>query len=205
MMKKILLTCFLIATGLNANAEDKMISKYVDELINKSFAILKDSSKSLDKKVVESEALIAENMDLEWMAKFVLGKYRRSLLPEQVQEFTKQYSIYVVKSYSSGVKNFKNQQIKVKSQQALNKEEYVVKTSLLRQDLDPLQIDYLVRVTASSQMKIFDVVTEGISLINSHQAEFGNILSTKSFPDLIRQLKNKIRGLESGDYDSNGK
>ncbi len=205
MLKKILLTWFVLVASLNATADNGQISKYVDELINKSFAILKDSSKSLDIKVKESEALISENMDLEWMAKFVLGKYRRGLQPNQLMQFTQLYSVYVVKSYSSGVKNFKNQQIKVKSQQPLNKEEYVVKTALLRQNLDPLQIDYLVRVLPSGHMKIFDVVTEGVSLINSHQAEFANILSAKSFDDLINELKVKINAIEKGDNGSNAK
>ena len=203
MLRKLFPILFAVVVSFSAQGADTRISKYVDDLINKSFTVLKDTTKSMDEKIIESETLISTNMDLEWMSKFVLGKYRRALTPDEVAKFTKLYSVYVVKSYSSGVKNFKNQEIKVKSQQELTKGEYVVKTLLLRQDLDPLQIDYLARVTPSEKIKIFDVVTEGISLINSHQAEFCNILSSRTFKDLIIEIQNKIKSLENNKNDAN--
>lgn len=198
-MRKIVSILLIIFTSFSAYAVDETkISSYVHDLINQSFSILKDNSKSIDKKIIESEALISKNMDLEWMSKFVLGRYRRSLTPQQQAEFAKLYSVYVVKSYSSGVKSFKNQDIKIKSQQQLNSSgDFLVKTLLLRPDADPLQIDYLVRETKSGY-KVFDVVTEGISLVNSHQAEFTNTISNESFDELISDIKNKIKSLENG-------
>jgi len=200
-MRKILSIFIIMFTGASAYADDTKISKYISSLITETFSILKDTSKTTERKILESEALITKNMDLEWMAKFVLGRYRRSITPEQQAEFTKLYSIYVVKSYSSGVKSFQNQEIKIKSQQQINSSgDYLVKSLLVRPEGDPLQIDYLVRETKSG-FKVFDVVTEGISLINSHQAEFTNTMSNESFDALIADIKNKIKSLENGRKD----
>jgi phospholipid transport system substrate-binding protein len=204
MYKKILSLFFLLCVGVSSNAEvDSKISSYVDTLLNKSFGILRDNAKSTSQKIVESEALMTENMDLQWMSKFVLGRYRRTLTPDQVADFTKLYSIYVVKSYGNGVKSFNNEQVKVKSQQQINAGgDYVVKTLLIRPDLEPLEMDYLVRDTKNG-LKVFDVVTEGISLINSHQAEFTNAISNHGFDYLITELKQKIQSLDDGMNNGN--
>ncbi len=206
MFKKFIHIIFVLCFGLGAYAsEDAKISRYVDNLLNQSFTILKNSSKSMEEKILESEILISANMDLPWMSKFVLGRYRRTIDAGQLNEFTALYSDYVVKSYGSAVKGYKDQQVKVISQQAISPNEFIVKTQLLRTDGDPLLIDYMVRRLSSDKFKVFDVITEGVSLINSHQAEFANTMSNQGYAELISDIKEKLKTLEGNKDNGNTK
>jgi phospholipid transport system substrate-binding protein len=187
------LSIILFASGVFADSNSSSIKNYIDKLVQDSFAILKDDSLSMPEKMSKSEILISKNMDLNWMSRFVLGRHRRALSDEQIASFTSLYSEFVVKSYSSAIKNFKNQNIKINSQQKINSSDYAVKTQLVTPDLDPIRIDYLVRETSDGTFLVFDVVTEGVSLINSHQAEFSHTLSSENFDELVKDLKDKIK------------
>ncbi len=204
MLRKFILITLSLCLNMHANADDgSKISYYVDNLLKQSFSILKDSSESTDQKVLKSESLISANMDLPWMSKFVLGKYRRTLSPDQLAEFVILYSDYVVKSYGNAVKSYQDQGVKVVSQQAISPNEFIVKTQLTRAGSDPLSVDYMVRKFGDSKFKVFDVVTEGVSLINSHQAEFTNTISNQGFDSLITDIKGKLKTLETdGKYGS---
>lgn len=204
MFKKLILIVSIILISGASTAEEAKVSTYVNYLLKTTLAILQDSNKSVSEKVKESEVLIGSNMDLEWMSKFVLGKHRRTISPEDLKKFTHLYSNYLVKTYSNAVKFYKpNQSIKVKSESPLNTNEYIVKTSVITPGADPINIDYIIRdMDQGSTFKVFDVVTEGISLINSHQAEFANIISNSDFQNLLAELKEKIKSLDSANYGS---
>ncbi|MDX1924787.1 MAG: ABC transporter substrate-binding protein [Rickettsiaceae bacterium] len=198
MLKKIAVVIFALICSASSMAK-KNVSDYVDNLVQKSLTILRDESNTTSEKMKKSEILISENLDLEWMSKFVLGKYRRILSKEEFQDFSKLYSEFIIKSYSNAVKFYKpSHSVKILSQSNISAEEYVVKTSLNSPDADPIRIDYVIRRFDNSGFKVFDIVTEGISLINSNQAEFTNIISTGSFQDLKKDLKAKIEALNRG-------
>lgn len=196
MIKKLFIISLIVFSQATCAAEKDPVMDYVSNLIDQTFSILKDASKDLTSKVKDSEKLIEANMDLNWMAKFTLGRYRRTLTPEQLADFEKQYSEYVVKVYGSAVKGYTDQDLKVKSKVEINKGEYAVKTQLIKVGADPINIDYLIREVSANEYKVFDVVTEGVSLINSHQAEFANIISNNGYDSLKEEINRKIAKLD---------
>ncbi|MDX1916451.1 MAG: ABC transporter substrate-binding protein [Rickettsiaceae bacterium] len=166
--------------------------------MKKTFSILRDENSSIQTKVQKSELLMSENLDLNWMAKFVLGKYRRTLNTEQMQNFTEVYSEFVIKSYSKIVRFYKREQIlKVIAQTPISENEFVVKCTLNSPGIDPIKIDFAIRKLDDAKFKVFDIIGEGISLINSNQAEFANILHNAGFDGLLNDLKAKISSLKN--------
>lgn len=172
---------------------DPKVKEYVDQLIDKSFSILKNDNLTIEQKMEKSEELMTQNMDLEWMSKFVLGRHRRGLSLKQINDFTKIYSVYVVKSYSSAVKSYQDQDLKVKNERKINNNEYSVRTLLVTPGMEPLRIEYIIRDLGHDNFKVFDIVIEGVSLISSHQSEFSSIISNEGFDSLIKKLNEKIK------------
>lgn len=197
MIKKLISLVILTFSFTALSESDDVVMEYVESLIKETFAILKDESLSVDQKIEYSEKLIRNNMDLKWVSKFLLGRHRRTLTKEQVEDFSKLYSEYIVKTYSSAVKNFKDQELEVKRQKKINSTDYAVKTLLIAPDADPLRIEYMIRRMNDGSFKIFDVVTEGVSLINSHQAEFSSTLMNENFEELTKDLKRKINSINN--------
>lgn len=194
MFRKFIAFLLLTFSFSSLATNDDAVSGFVDNLINDTFAILKDESLNLEQKIDEAEILIRNNMDLKWVSKFVLGRHRRSISKEQLSDFTDLYSEFIVKSYSNAIKEFKNQKIEVKKQKKINSTDFAVKTLLKAADADPIRIEYMIRAEDGS-FKVFDVVTEGVSLINSHQAEFSSTISNENFEELMNDLRSKINSL----------
>ena len=149
----------------------------------------------MEEKIQASEDLIRKNMDLEWMSKFVLGKFRRSLSKEQMVDFSQIYSQYVVKTYSSALKGYSNQKLNISTVNRIGEREFVCKTFLVQPKKEPIRVDYVIREMEDGNFKVFDIVTEGISLINSHQSEFINIMTNLGFESLIEELRKKTSQL----------
>jgi len=173
------------------------IEQYVDQLVEKVSILLNDSKISEEQKVKKSRQLMAENLDLEWMAKYSLGRHRKELDMPQLKGFIKIYSSYVIKTYSDLVRNYKGEKAIIKKVSQLDDAEYIVKTEVVQEGQPPIKVDYLVRDIGASggkkpNLKISDVITEGISMINSQQSEFNSIIAKDGFDTLTNQLKKKI-------------
>lgn len=189
-MKKIALCLILVCyIPVSLYAAD-IVDKYVDQLVKDGLNILNDTTISQDTKVAKTRKLILANLDLPWMAKFTLGGYRKTLPPEQISKFTEAYSHYVSKAYASLVKNYHGQEPKILAVTSLNNDEFMV--SML---IGTIKVKYLVRKvndsTNPNNFKVSDIITEGVSLINSQQSEFMNILSCRGFDALIEELTKK--------------
>ncbi len=182
--------------SLSAQAEQNPVSSYVGKILNEFVTIASNPSFADDIKVSKAKVLIAENLDVDWMAKFVLGRFRRGLPSEEMTKFTATYKEYVTSIYASAVKQYKGQKVTVTNIKNIAENEYAVKTSIARDGQDPLLIDYMVRVYPGNIYKVFDVVTEGVSLITSHQAEFINTIGTSSVEALRQNLVSKMKSPE---------
>lgn len=64
-----------------------------------------------------------------------------------------------------------------------------VSTELLRSGGDPVPVDYLVR-NAGGSWKIFDVMVEGVSYVQTFRNQFDTPLRTRSIPEVAAELRN---------------
>lgn len=186
-MKKFIVC--LILSFLSLSAHSAVNDNYVNQLIKDGLEVFNDQNLTQDAKIAKSKKLILVNLDLDWMAKFTLGVYRRNLTPEQIKQFTEVYGNYVSKVYADLVKNYHGQQPKVEQVRILDKGEFMVEMLI-----GTAKVNYLVRQKDASDktsFKVSDVITEGVSLISSQQSEFMNILSNSGFDTLIDELMKK--------------
>ena len=173
------------------------VKHYVDQLVTEASNLLNDKTLTESQRVTKSSNLISANLDLEWMAQYTLGRHKKELSESQINTFTQTYSQYVVKTYSDLVKDYKGELAKVKKVYSLNNDnEFIANTEIIKNYGQPaVKVDYLVRkVTknAKDSFKISDVITEGVSMINSQQAEFNSIILNSGFDNLIINLKKKL-------------
>jgi len=57
-------------------------------------------------------------------------------------------------------------------------------------DATKVRVDYLVR-DKDSRYKIIDIVVEGVSLLSSHRAEFGEVVGNSGVEGIIKYLEQK--------------
>lgn len=198
-MKKIaslLILCFLSLSSYSASAIDvASVNQYANKLIQDSLNIL-SSDLSQDQKVQKTKDLILTNLDVNWMAKYTLGNYRKTLTPEQIKQFTKVYKEYVSKAYADLVKDYHGQKAKINQVTNRSASEFMVDMSIINNGgQGDIKVNYLIRLTKDEHnnevLKVSDVITEGVSLIRSQQSEFTNIISSRGFDALLAELNNK--------------
>ncbi|MCC8371850.1 MAG: ABC transporter substrate-binding protein [Rickettsia endosymbiont of Pseudomimeciton antennatum] len=192
-MKKFIVCLILNFLSLSAysaiNDNNTVVDNYVNQLIKDGLQVFNDQNLTQDAKIAKSKKLILANLDLDWMAKFTLGVYRRTLTPEQIKQFTEVYGNYVSTVYADLVKNYHGQQPKVEQVRILDKSEFMVEMLI-----GTARVNYLIRqkdASDNTSFKVSDVITEGVSMINSQQSEFMNILSNSGFDTLIDELMKK--------------
>jgi len=174
-----------------------VLKQYIDNLVQEVSNVLNDSNIPESTKIVKSHDLLNSNLDLDWMARYSLGRYKRMLSPAQINEFIPVYSKYVTTTYTDLVKNYKGEQGKIVNIRKLDDTEFIVKMEIIKtHGQPPIKVDYFVRSIKSGAKYVFkvsDIITEGISMINSQQAEFSNILETSDINTLIIELKKKCK------------
>jgi phospholipid transport system substrate-binding protein len=166
----------------NANQD---IGGYVQNLLNTTFVVLNDKTKSVTDKKTQLSQILADNLDSDNMAQHIIGRSRVD--DSKIEEFSKAYKQYLVNSYASSVQNYNGQTVTIGKIILANNGEYLVQT-VIRGDNQDFKIDYKVRSTKDI-FKIFDIITEGISLLETQKVDFCVTLKSSGIQALIDELK----------------
>lgn len=190
MLKKILLLILLFSHEICA--AEKSIEEYINNLMNNAFAVLHDSNLPQNQKIPKVEKMLHDNLDTKWMAKFTLGRMIKTLEEKQINDFVDTYSKYIIHSYASAVSLYKGEVVKIQEVIKIDEEFSIVKTTIHKNEGSIINVDYLV-ITSKSGYKVCDVITEGISLINSQKAEYTNMIASQGIEHLLKELQSKLK------------
>ncbi len=195
---------FSLASGIYSNSAkaDELVSAdpstkakedFVKDMANKTLSILQDNKKPYaDRQVILRQAF-AKVVDIDWIAKFVLGRPWNSATPEQRERFVALYRNYLTESY---VSNFgedpstRISDIKIFGVKLDDTQHFTVHTQMRLANADQLKVDYLVSDNAG-KYKVIDIIIENVSLLASHRAEFSSLASNKGVDSVIALLEKK--------------
>jgi len=141
------------------------------------------------KQFIDSE--MNKSFDRDYAARLVLGVHGRGASDADVKLFADAMADNLMQRYGSSLLTFEGKpQVRVKSETPLpGGRGAKVSTELLRSGGDPIPVDYLVRNTGGS-WKIFDVMVEGVSYVQTFRNQFDTPLRTKSIPQVAADLRN---------------
>ena len=127
--------------------------------------------------------------DRDYAARLVLGRHARGADPADIALFadaladslTSRYGASLV-SFDSGLK------VKVKSESPLRGGAIVkVSSEFIRRNGDAVPVDYLMH-KAGGQWKVFDVMVEGVSFVQTFRGQFDQPLSRKGIRAVAKDL-----------------
>lgn len=180
----------LSAPCLAAPVDDA--SKYIEGLGNNAIAILTD--KALDKEVKSQkiEQLFRDNVDMNWIGKFVIGRFWRQINDDQKQRYLKEYETFLVRNYATRFTDYTSGSFKITDAKANSDNEFMISMQIKSEEAggDPIDVDYRVRGSKGS-FKVIDIIVEGVSMLTTQRDEFTSILSSKDIDYLIEQIAKK--------------
>src|SRR5690606_36645485 len=141
----------------------------------------------------KSQAFIASEFDQmfdrDCSARQVLGRHGRGASDADVKVFADALADSLMRRYGSSLLDFNTQlRVRVKSETPLPRGLGVkVSSEMLRLGGEPIPVDYLMRKTADG-WRVFDVMVEGVSFVQTFRQQFDTPLSRKSIRAVAADL-----------------
>lgn len=127
--------------------------------------------------------------DRDYAARQVLGRHARGAADADVKVFADALADSLMRRYGSSLLDFNTQlKVRIKSETALPRGLGVkVSSEMLRQGGEPIPVDYLMRKSGSG-WKVFDVMVEGVSFVQTFRQQFDSELTNKSIRQVAAEL-----------------
>lgn len=199
-MKKIFITVLtfmmLVSSSsfaaINANEATDFVKKVVKEGIEEII----DSNVSQEEKADRFRVLFNKDLDLDFIGKFVLGRYWRTSTPAQRDAFIAAYRELNVKTWSGRFDDFTGKNFDFQDTTPSSSEDQVfVNSSVdMGQNQPPAKVVWRVKQTGND-FKIVDIIIENVSLAITARNEYAAFIKKApgGVDDLIKNLQEKVK------------
>ncbi len=136
--------------------------------------------------------IIDEYFNFEEMARRSLGRPWKDQSPESQREFVGLFKQLLFNVYVSRVEAATAPDTRIAYEEEKIEGDYaIVGTRVTSRNQRDVQIEYRLRLE-NGQWQAYDVIIEGISLVNNYRQQFSSILSNESFRELLNRLRAKV-------------
>jgi len=133
--------------------------------------------------------------DFEEMSRRSLGPSWRQRTPKEKADFVGLFTELLENAYLGKIESYQGEKIEYAGE-TVDLPYAVVKTLIVTTKSQEVQVDYRM-IRNGDQWRIYDVVIEGISLVNNYRSQFGSILQNSSFDQLLSKLRSTIKRQQS--------
>lgn len=133
--------------------------------------------------------VISQYFDFPEMARRALGRHWRKISPAQRTEFVDLFSHLLQRTYIRKIDRYTDEKV-VYGTEILDGKYAIVKTTIISKNDVEIPVDYRLKKKVKGWM-VYDVVVEGVSLVNNYRTQFNNVIVTKSYKTLVKKLRMK--------------
>ena len=166
----------------------------VKEHVNKVLEVLRNPTlKGEPGKKVKKEKIrsISEEMfDFTELSKRSLGQNWKRFNPDQQEEFIKLFKSVLETAYADKIASYTDEKVIFKEEITLSEKTVEVPTRIVTKTSE-VPIHYRL-IKEEGRWKVYDVVIEGVSLINNYRTQFREILAKKTPEALLDILRKKV-------------
>lgn len=185
-----LILCLIFPVSSFSGQPTEAVKDNLDKVLN----VLRDPSlKAESAKKAKKDKMrdISEKMfDFTELSKRSLGKNWSKFNPDQQKEFVGLYKSLLEDAYADKIMLYADVKIVFSKEVALTEKTVEVQSTVLRKSGE-VPIYYRV-IMKDGVWKVYDVVIEGISLINNYRSQFKEILVNKPPESLLETLRKKV-------------
>ena len=169
----------------------------VDQVIK----ILTDPTLKGEKKLQQRRAkirqVVLQRFGFTEMSKRALGRYWNERNPEERTEFVRLFTDLLERAYIDRVDGYTGEQV-VYLVESVDGDYSEVRSKIVTKRNQEIPITYRLQ-KASSNWEVYDVIVEGVSLVNNYRTQFSKIIRTSSYQELVKKMQVKLEGEEAGE------
>ncbi len=182
--------CLIFPLSAFAGVPLEAVKNNVDKVLD----VLRDPSlkaESARKAKKDRIRVISEKMfDFAELSKRTLAQNWSKFNPEQQKEFVELYTSLLEDAYADKIMVYTDEKIVFSKEVALTEKTVEVQSRVLRNNGD-ISLYYKV-ILKNGVWRVYDVVIEGVSLLNNYRSQFREILSNKPPESLLETLRKKV-------------
>ena len=161
----------------------------VREAITEILSVLKNKSLDRDAKWVEVGRVIDGGFDFRSMSQSILATNWRTATTEEKRQFVEFFSQYLEATYRDKIEAYSNQRVEYMNE-TVRKDRAVVDT-IIRTDSTQIPVSYKLKLNDDGWYA-YDVVIEGVSLVNNYRSTFTAIIKSEGMEGLLTDLQGRI-------------
>ena len=192
-MKKIFtfVVLILIFFNFNNNVFSIEADVFVQSTVNRAAKTL-GGGLTKEERIEKLKEIAKDTVDITGIGFYSLGKHRKNLSKEELENYKIVFEAYFLKSFSSRLAEYSNPEIEVNSKNIINANYTIVSSTLVATDSRPeVKIEWRVYTKDPDNLLIRDLIIEGLSLARTQKEEFASILNSNNndINILISKLK----------------
>jgi len=179
-MKKIFtfVVLILISFNFNNNAFSIEADVFVQSTVNRAAKTLGGGLTKVER-IEKLKEIAKDTVDITGIGFYSLGKHRKNLSKEQLENYKIVFEAYFLKSFSSRLAEYSNPEIEVNSKNIINANYTIVSSTLVATDTRPeVKIEWRVYTKDPDNLLIRDLIIEGLSLARTQKEEFSSIINS---------------------------
>jgi len=134
------------------------------------------------------EQIVGNRFDYQEMSRRSLGAPWNTLSDKDKQEFVGLFQTLLTNSYADKIESYSGEGVKYINERTEN--DYAeVRTKVLTGKVE-IPLDYRL-LNKGGNWRVYDVVVDGVSLVNNYRGQFSKILRSSTYADLVDQLRKK--------------
>lgn len=154
---------------------------------------LKQPAKA-DERRQQLEKVVGERFDYGEMSRRALGAPWNQLADKDKQEFVALFRTLLTNSYADKIETYSGEGVQYINERT-EKEYAEVRTKVLTGKTE-IPLDYRM-LNKAGDWRVYDVILDGVSLVNNYRGQFSKILKSSNYADLVDQLRKKSEKIKA--------
>lgn len=169
--------------------------QYITDNVQKGLAILNNAALSKDQQKTQFQDFLMGLTDINVIARYTLGQYRRTASPEDLKAFEATFKDFALSVYQSYFSKYSGQTLKVTGSYALSPNETVVKALTVdpkKPTAKPFEVNFRVQNNGGKPV-VVDFSVEGVWIRELERNDFTSYLGSHNgdLKALTAMLKQK--------------
>lgn len=142
--------------------------------------------------------IVLPQVDLGRVSRLVLGKHWRTATQPQKEEFQKEFSALVVRTYSDALVRAVDAEVEIiDGATSEDGTQTIVRSRVRRGNASSIGLAYRLEQGSDGEWRVIDIAIEGVSLVTTWRSEFSSMISRHGISGLIAHMSKRNSGTAS--------
>jgi len=181
----VLLVCPVMRS--EAGEPQDKIRQTVDDVL----AVLDNKKLEPQQRRTQIRQAVLKRFGFEEMAQRSLGQHWRTLTPQQQKEFVELFTDLLERSYINRIESYSGGRQGVRyTKEDISGDNATVDSEIVSGRGESAAVEYRL-LHKDNDWKAYDIIIEGVSLVNNYRTQFNTIITKDSYAGLVKQMRLK--------------